>query len=46
MESNAELEKGVERVHPRDKLRAMDKLMEKKFPWLKYDMKQAEYSEA
>ncbi|RHN55178.1 putative structural maintenance of chromosomes protein [Medicago truncatula] len=45
-ERNAELEKDVERVRQRDELRAKAKLMEKKLPWLKYDMKQAEYREA
>ncbi|GAU51868.1 hypothetical protein TSUD_120040 [Trifolium subterraneum] len=39
-------EKDVERVRQRDELLAKAKSMQKKLPWLKYDMKQAEYREA
>ncbi|XP_027340674.1 structural maintenance of chromosomes protein 5 isoform X2 [Abrus precatorius] len=45
-EQNAELEKDVERVRQRDELLAKAESMRKKLPWLKYDMKQAEYREA
>ncbi|KAK2386251.1 structural maintenance of chromosomes protein [Trifolium repens] len=45
-ECNAELEKDVERVHQRDELIAKAKSMKRKLPWMKYDMKQAEYREA
>ncbi|CAJ2639085.1 unnamed protein product [Trifolium pratense] len=45
-ERNAELEKDVERVRQRDELLAKAESMKKKLPWLKYDMKQAEYREA
>ncbi|XP_065856265.1 structural maintenance of chromosomes protein 5-like [Euphorbia lathyris] len=43
---NAELEKDVERVRQRDELLAKVESMKKKLPWLKYDMKKAEYMEA
>ncbi|XP_073049488.1 structural maintenance of chromosomes protein 5 isoform X2 [Primulina eburnea] len=43
---NAELEKDVERVRQREELLAMSESMKKKVPWLKYDMKRAEYMEA
>ncbi|WCJ18564.1 structural maintenance of chromosomes 5 [Euphorbia peplus] len=43
---NAELEKDVERVRQRDELLQKVELMKKKLPWLKYDMKKAEYMEA
>ncbi|XP_057458731.1 structural maintenance of chromosomes protein 5 isoform X2 [Lotus japonicus] len=45
-ERNAELEKDVERVRQRDELLAKAESMKKKLPWLRYDMKQAEYREA
>ncbi|KAK2440249.1 structural maintenance of chromosomes protein [Trifolium repens] len=45
-ERNAELEKDVERVRQRNELIAKAKSMKRKLPWLKYDMKQAEYREA
>lgn len=45
-ERNAELEKDVERVRQRDELLTKAESMKKKLPWLKYDMKQAEYREA
>ncbi|XP_061366139.1 structural maintenance of chromosomes protein 5-like [Gastrolobium bilobum] len=45
-ERNAELEKDVERVRQRDELLAKAASMKKKLPWLRYDMKQAEYREA
>ncbi|TKY49621.1 Structural maintenance of chromosomes protein 5 [Spatholobus suberectus] len=45
-ERNAELETDVERVHQRDELLAKAEAMKKKLPWLRYDMKQAEYREA
>ncbi|KAK2440243.1 structural maintenance of chromosomes protein [Trifolium repens] len=45
-EHNAELEKDVVRVRQRDELLAKAESMKKKLPWLKYDMKQAEYREA
>ncbi|WVZ24282.1 hypothetical protein V8G54_002826 [Vigna mungo] len=44
-EQNAELETDVERVRQRDELLAKAESMKKKLPWLKYDMKQAEYRE-
>ncbi|KOM30451.1 hypothetical protein LR48_Vigan01g000500 [Vigna angularis] len=44
-ERNAELETDVERVRQRDELLAKAESMKKKLPWLKYDMKQAEYRE-
>ncbi|XP_050212137.1 structural maintenance of chromosomes protein 5 isoform X2 [Mercurialis annua] len=40
---NAELEKDVERVRQREELLEKAELMKKKLPWLKYDMKKAEY---
>lgn len=43
---NAELEKDVERVRQREELLAKAESMKKKLPWLKYDMKKAEYIEA
>lgn len=43
---NAELEKDVERVRQREELLAKSESMKKKLPWLKYDMKKAEYMEA
>ncbi|KAK9988056.1 hypothetical protein SO802_028295 [Lithocarpus litseifolius] len=43
---NAELEKDVKRVHQREELLTKVESMIKKFPWLKYDMKKAEYMEA
>ncbi|RZB44823.1 structural maintenance of chromosomes protein 5 [Glycine soja] len=45
-ERNAELETDVERVRQRDELLAKAEAMKKKLPWLRYDMKQAEYREA
>ncbi|RDX71619.1 Structural maintenance of chromosomes protein 5, partial [Mucuna pruriens] len=44
-ERNAELETDVERVRQRDELLAKAEAMKKKLPWLRYDMKQAEYRE-
>ncbi|PSS26478.1 Structural maintenance of chromosomes protein [Actinidia chinensis var. chinensis] len=43
---NAEQERDVERVRQREELLAKVELMKKKLPWLKYDMKKAEYMEA
>ncbi|XP_019051963.1 PREDICTED: structural maintenance of chromosomes protein 5 isoform X2 [Nelumbo nucifera] len=43
---NAEQEKDVERVRQREELLAKVKAMKKKLPWLRYDMKKAEYMEA
>ncbi|GAB4832518.1 Structural maintenance of chromosomes protein 5 [Ancistrocladus abbreviatus] len=43
---NAEQERDVERVRQREELLAQVELMRKKLPWLKYDMKKAEYMEA
>ncbi|XP_059651902.1 structural maintenance of chromosomes protein 5 [Cornus florida] len=43
---NAEQEKDVERVRQRNELLAKVESMKKKLPWLKYDMKKAEYMEA
>ncbi|KAK9283376.1 hypothetical protein L1049_011618 [Liquidambar formosana] len=43
---NAEQEKDVERVRQREELLAKVESMKKKLPWLKYDMKKAEYIEA
>ncbi|KAD5802893.1 hypothetical protein E3N88_14253 [Mikania micrantha] len=43
---NAEQEKDVERVRQRDELLAKAESMKKKLPWLKYDMKKAEFLEA
>ncbi|KAK4253755.1 hypothetical protein QN277_010391 [Acacia crassicarpa] len=43
---NAELEKDVERVRQRDELLKKAESMKKKVPWLRYDMKKAEYLEA
>ncbi|XP_062174170.1 structural maintenance of chromosomes protein 5 isoform X2 [Alnus glutinosa] len=43
---NAELEKDVERVRQREDFLAKVESMKKKLPWLKYDMKKAEYMEA
>ncbi|KAF3957734.1 hypothetical protein CMV_017286 [Castanea mollissima] len=43
---NAELEKDVERVRQREELLTKVESMKKKLPWLKYDMKKAEYMEA
>lgn len=43
---NAEQERDVERVRQRDELLAKAESMKKKLPWLKYDMKKAEYLEA
>ncbi|CAM0872704.1 unnamed protein product [Alopecurus aequalis] len=40
---NAEQEKDVQRVQQRDKLLKKAELMKKKLPWLKYDMKKAEF---
>ncbi|CAA0808920.1 Structural maintenance of chromosomes protein 5 [Striga hermonthica] len=40
---NAELEKDVERVRKREDLLAKADSMKKKLPWLKYDIKKAEY---
>ncbi|XP_029126918.1 structural maintenance of chromosomes protein 5 isoform X2 [Cajanus cajan] len=45
-ERNAELETDVERVRQRDELLTKAESMKKKLPWLRYDMKQAEYREA
>ncbi|KAI4333084.1 hypothetical protein L6164_017934 [Bauhinia variegata] len=45
-ERNAELEKDVERVRQREELLAKVESMKKKLPWLRYDMKQAEYQKA
>ncbi|KAA8515642.1 hypothetical protein F0562_018747 [Nyssa sinensis] len=42
----AEQEKDVERVRQRNELLAKVESMKKKLPWLKYDMKKAEYMEA
>ncbi|GMY22549.1 structural maintenance of chromosomes protein 5 isoform X2 [Fagus crenata] len=42
---NAELEKDVERVRQREELLTKVESMKKKLPWLKYDMKKAEYME-
>lgn len=43
---NAEQEKDVERVRQREQLLAKVDSMKKKLPWLKYDMKKAEYMSA
>lgn len=43
---NAEQERDVERVRQRDELLAKAESMKKKLPWLKYDMKKAEYLQA
>ncbi|OMO50483.1 RecF/RecN/SMC [Corchorus capsularis] len=43
---NAELEKDVERVRQRNELLEKVDYMKKKLPWLKYDMKKAEYFKA
>ncbi|XP_031476493.1 structural maintenance of chromosomes protein 5 [Nymphaea colorata] len=43
---NAEQEKDVERVRQREQLLVKAETMRKKLPWLKYDMKKAEYLEA
>ncbi|XP_057496428.1 structural maintenance of chromosomes protein 5 isoform X2 [Actinidia eriantha] len=43
---NAEQERDVERVRQREELLAKVESMKKKLPWLKYDMKKAEYMEA
>ncbi|PWA51844.1 structural maintenance of chromosomes protein 5 [Artemisia annua] len=43
---NAEQERDVERVRQRDELLSKAESMKKKLPWLKYDMKRAEYLEA
>ncbi|KAL0464463.1 UNVERIFIED_CONTAM: Structural maintenance of chromosomes protein 5 [Sesamum latifolium] len=43
---NAELERDVERVRQREDLLAKAESMRKKLPWLKYDIKKAEYIEA
>ncbi|KAK4414494.1 Structural maintenance of chromosomes protein 5 [Sesamum alatum] len=43
---NAELERDVERVRQREDLLAKAESMKKKLPWLKYDIKKAEYIEA
>ncbi|KAG8646239.1 hypothetical protein MANES_10G136400v8 [Manihot esculenta] len=43
---NSELEKDVERVRQREELLSKVECMRKKLPWLKYDMKKAEYMEA
>ncbi|KAL2234154.1 UNVERIFIED_CONTAM: Structural maintenance of chromosomes protein 5 [Sesamum indicum] len=40
---NAELERDVERVRQREDLLAKAESMRKKLPWLKYDIKKAEY---
>ncbi|KAM7472541.1 hypothetical protein LguiA_010724 [Lonicera macranthoides] len=40
---NAEQERDVERVRQREELLAKVESMKKKLPWLKYDMKKAEY---
>lgn len=40
---NAEQERDVERVRQRDELLSKAESMKKKLPWLKYDMKRAEY---
>ncbi|KAI9170146.1 hypothetical protein LWI28_023305 [Acer negundo] len=42
---NDEQEKDVERVRQREELLAKVESMKKKLPWLKYDMKKAEYIE-
>ncbi|KAL0425656.1 UNVERIFIED_CONTAM: Structural maintenance of chromosomes protein 5 [Sesamum radiatum] len=42
---NAELERDVERVRQREDLLAKAESMRKKLPWLKYDVKKAEYIE-
>ncbi|OWM78401.1 hypothetical protein CDL15_Pgr016125 [Punica granatum] len=43
---NAEQERDVERVRQREELLAKVDDMKKKLPWLKYDIKKAEYMEA
>ncbi|KAK6140426.1 hypothetical protein DH2020_025836 [Rehmannia glutinosa] len=43
---NAELEKDVKRVRQREDLLAKAESMKKMLPWLKYDIKKAEYLEA
>ncbi|XP_051147312.1 structural maintenance of chromosomes protein 5 isoform X2 [Andrographis paniculata] len=43
---NAELERDVNRVRQREDLLAKAERMKKKLPWLKYDMKKAEYMQA
>ncbi|XP_048134577.1 structural maintenance of chromosomes protein 5 isoform X3 [Rhodamnia argentea] len=43
---NAEQEKDVKRVRQREALLEKAKVMKKKLPWLKYDMKKAEYMKA
>ncbi|KAK9058096.1 hypothetical protein SSX86_022936 [Deinandra increscens subsp. villosa] len=43
---NAEQEKDVERVRQRDELLEKAESMKKKLPWLKYDMKKAEFLQA
>ncbi|KAI6675878.1 hypothetical protein NL676_036674, partial [Syzygium grande] len=43
---NAEQEKDVKRVRRREALLEKAKVMKKKLPWLKYDMKKAEYMKA
>lgn len=43
---SAEQEKDVERVRQREELLAKVGLMKKKMPWLKFDLKQAEFIEA
>ncbi|KAM7268547.1 hypothetical protein ACFE04_010713 [Oxalis oulophora] len=43
---NKELEKDVERVRQREELLSKADTMKKKMPWLKYDVKKAEYMEA
>ncbi|KAK1413281.1 hypothetical protein QVD17_35052 [Tagetes erecta] len=43
---NAEQERDVERVRQRDELLAKAESMKKKLPWLKYDMKKAEFLQA
>ncbi|KAI3445060.1 hypothetical protein Pfo_001725 [Paulownia fortunei] len=42
---NAELERDVKRVRQREDLLAKAESMKKKLPWLKYDIKKAEYME-
>ncbi|KAJ7982247.1 structural maintenance of chromosomes 5 [Quillaja saponaria] len=43
---NAEQEKDVERVRQREELLAKVESMKKKLPWLRYDIKKAEYLES
>lgn len=43
---HAEQERDVERVRQREELLTQVELMKKKLPWLKYDMKKADYMES